>query len=275
MNEQKVGFFTVIGETNVGKSTLINTILGKKVSIVTHKVQTTRNKILGVTTIGNNQLILIDTPGLFNSKDELGSEMLKDTWNEIYNADNILLIIDISKKNTSKSEKILNKLSNKNIILVFNKIDKVKKDILPLLAKKFYDNFGIENIFMISAIKKDGTSDLKNYLLSLCKEEDWAFEKNHVTDMPMSVFFAEITREKIYEFIHQEIPYTCNIETTKIDKSNIYQTIYVSKDTHKPILIGKDGKKIKTIGTAARLEISKIFHKKFNLFLNVELMVKQ
>lgn len=274
MNDQKTGFFSVIGETNAGKSTLVNMLVKNKVSIVTHKVQTTQSNTMGVYTEGNNQLILVDTPGLFYSKTNIGSDILKETWNEIYDADHIMVILDASRKNFDRSIKILEKIKGKDIILVFNKIDKVKKTALPAIIDEFSKQFGISDIFLVSALLNDGIDDLRKHLLSKCTSEDWAFDEGVISNMPFEKFASEITREKVYELLHKEIPYYCEVETKKIDGQNIYQTIYIKKASHKPIIIGKNGSKIREIGTSARMELSILSRKNYNLFLNVELIVK-
>lgn len=274
MSNHKTGFFAIVGETNAGKSTLINRLIGKKISIVTHKVQTTRGSITGIFTQGNSQVVIVDTPGLFDSKTESGSRMLGEAWNTIYQVENIVFIIDISKKYLEKSIQLLDKIKDKNIVLVFNKIDKVKKDVIPTLIEKFSSKFGIKDIFLISALRNDGVDDLKSYLLSLCQEEEWAFDKNAFTDVSFEKFVAEITREKIYEFLHKEIPYYCDVETLRVDGDDIYQKIYVRKESHKPIVIGRHGSKIRSIGTAARLELSLLFKRNYNLFLTVELVTE-
>lgn len=275
MSNQMIGFFTIVGETNVGKSTIINRLVGQKISIVTHKVQTTRFNVMGVYTDGEAQIVLTDTPGLFHSRTGEGSAILNETWDGIYSSDNIILVVDISRKSFEKSFEILDKVNRKDVILVFNKIDKVKKSIIPGLIGMFSKRFGITDIFMISATKNNGVQDLRDFLLSRCTSGEWAFDPSEKTDSSLAKFAAEITREKIYELLHEEIPYSCEVHTTRIEGDNIYQTIYVNKESHKPILIGKGGNKIRSIGIASRIELSRIFRRDYNIFLNVALMVKQ
>lgn len=274
-DEYKIGFFGVVGRTNVGKSTLVNALVGQKVSIVTHKVQTTKSKVLGIFTEGDSQVVLIDTPGLFRSKGIEGAKMVGESWNEIHGTNNLLLIVDISK-NVKDQLSVLNNTKNMHVTLVFNKIDRVNKMIIPPIIKELTAKYSnVESVFLISAINYDGVDDLKRHLVSKCVPGDWAFESGTVTNLPFNKFAAEITREKVYELVNKEVPYKCEVETVKVDGNNIYQTIYVRKESHKPIVIGKNGAKIRSIGTSSRIELSILFRKKFNLFLNVELLVKQ
>lgn len=276
MNDEcKIGFFGVVGRTNVGKSTLVNALVGQKVSIVTHKVQTTKSKVLGIFTEGDSQVVLIDTPGLFRSKGIEGAKMVGESWNEIHGTNNLLLIVDISK-NVKDQLSVLNNTENMHVTLVFNKIDRVNKTIIPPIIKQITnEHSNVESVFLISAINDDGVDDLRRHLLSKCVSGDWAFESGTVTNLPFNKFAAEITREKVYELVNKEVPYKCEVETVKVDGNNIYQTIYVRKESHKPIVIGKNGSKIRSIGTSSRIELSILFRKKFNLFLNVELLIKQ
>ena len=274
---KKSVFVAVIGETNAGKSTLINHLIGQKVSIVSHKVQTTRFKILGILTELNNQIVFIDTPGIFNPKRNFDKAMIKLSYLQIEEADIILFLLDCNKGITHETENILNKLkgaTDKKIILVLNKIDIIKKEELLTLATYFNAQLMFQEIFMVSALKGDGLKDVVKYLENNMCHDLWYFEEDQVSDQQLSQIACEITREKIYKFLNQELPYQIIVEhiqwTENERKIEIHQNIYVAKDNYKGMVLGKGGSKIKDIRMAAMSEMKKEFGKNVSLFLFIK-----
>ena len=253
---KKSVFVAVIGETNAGKSTLINQLIGQKVSIVSHKVQTTRFKILGVLTEADNQIVFIDTPGIFNPKRNFDKAMIKLSYLQIDEADIILFLLDCNKGITHETENILNKLKSANdvgkkIILVLNKIDIIKKEELLKLATYFNDYLIFQEIFMISALKGDGLQTIIKYLNGNMYHDLWYFDEDQVSDQQLSQIACEITREKVYKFLNQELPYQIIVEHIQWKEDNhkieIHQNINVAKENYKGMVLGKGGSKIKDI----------------------------
>lgn len=274
----KCGFVALIGATNSGKSTLMNTILLTKVSITSHKVQTTRNQIKGIKDDGDTQMIFIDTPGIFNPKGKFDKAMVSSAWSAMNDSDAVIFLLDSTKGITKTFDSIVAKLKTINapVALALNKVDLIdKKDLLKLtsqIIKSAPDLF--EEIFMISALENDGVDDLIKWVKGKMPESPWFFDKDMTTDLPLSLHLAEITREKIYEYLHQELPYSIAVKTDSIEEGNnaftIKQTIYTSEENHKSIILGEKGAKIKLIGTKAREEMAVILNKKVNLFLYVK-----
>lgn len=274
----KCGFVALIGATNSGKSTLMNTILLTKVSITSHKVQTTRNQIKGIKDDGDTQMIFIDTPGIFNPKGKFDKAMVSSAWSAMNDSDAVIFLLDSTKGITKTFDSIVAKLKTINapVALALNKVDLIdKKDLLKLtsqIMKSAPDLF--EEIFMISALENDGVDDLIKWVKGKMPESPWFFDKDMTTDLPLSLHLAEITREKIYEYLHQELPYSIAVKTDSIEEGNnaftIKQTIYTSEENHKSIILGEKGAKIKLIGTKAREEMAVILNKKVNLFLYVK-----
>ena len=274
----KCGFVALIGATNSGKSTLMNTILLTKVSITSHKVQTTRNQIKGIKDDGDTQMIFIDTPGIFNPKGKFDKAMVSSAWSAMNDSDAVIFLLDSTKGITKTFDSIVAKLKTINapVALALNKVDLIdKKDLLKLtsqIMKSAPDLF--EEIFMISALENDGVDDLIKWVKGKMPESPWFFDKDMTTDLPLSLHLAEITREKIYEYLHQELPYSIAVKTDSIEEENnaftIKQTIYTSEENHKSIILGEKGSKIKLIGTKAREEMAVILNKKVNLFLYVK-----
>lgn len=274
----KCGFVALIGATNSGKSTLMNTILLTKVSITSHKVQTTRNQIKGIKDDGDTQMIFIDTPGIFNPKGKFDKAMVSSAWSAMNDSDAVIFLLDSTKGITKTFDSIVTKLKTINapVALALNKVDLIdKKDLLKLtsqIMKSAPDLF--EEIFMISALENDGVDDLIKWVKGKMPESPWFFDKDMTTDLPLSLHLAEITREKIYEYLHQELPYSIAVKTDSIEEGNnaftIKQTIYTSEENHKSIILGEKGSKIKLIGTKAREEMAVILNKKVNLFLYVK-----
>ncbi len=271
------GFFALIGAPNVGKSTLINSIVGSKISIVSPKVQTTRTRILGITVSGKSQIVFIDTPGIFKPKHRLDRAMVNSAWIGVSEADKVLLLVDAMQGYDNSINPILNRLKkqNKKIFLAINKIDQVKKTILLDLASRYSKTELFSEIFMLSAKSGDGVGYLINKLIKVLPEGPWMFPKDQISTMPSRLLAAEITREKIYLQLHQELPYAISVETERweevYDQSvKIHQVIYVKKSGQKSIVLGKNGKKIKKIGELSRRELEEILGQKVHLFLFVK-----
>ena len=275
--ETRSGFVALIGAPNAGKSTLVNHLVGNKVSIVSHKVQTTRSVIRGITIRKNTQIVFIDTPGIFRPRRKLDEAMVNAAWGGVHDADLIVLLIDAERGIRGDAEAILKSLEGEKQrkILLLNKIDSVARDTLLILAAKANENVDFEQTFMVSALKGDGCEDFLEYLTGELPKGPWLYPEDQISDLPMRQLAAEITREKLYLRLHQELPYASHVETEnwteKKDGSvKIEQTIYVQRATHKKIVIGKGGQSIKAISTGARIEIGEILGQKVHLFLFVK-----
>ncbi len=274
-------FIAVIGPTNAGKSTLVNKIIGSKVSITSHKVQTTRHNILGVYTKENKQLVFIDTPGIFNPRRRLDRAMIKSAKNSTEDTEVNILLIDASNPDNKNNEKSLDmfkslKQSSSKNILVLNKIDLVKdKTELINFLQKLEEVESFDKVFMISALKKHGFKELLSYLLDSTVSSPFLYPTTSKTGQSNYILSQEITREKIYKYCHKELPYNImvkNSEYKEDEKSvTIHQTIYATKESYKKIILGSKGENIKKIGTDARLELTKLLGKKVNLFLFVKI----
>lgn len=273
----KCGFVTVVGAPNAGKSTLINGLVGSKVTIVSPKVQTTRNRILGVALEGETQIILVDTPGIFSApKRRLEKAMVHSAWESFHDADGIMLIVDANQKNFEETEKILTRLeqSKTNAVLVLNKIDLIPKEKLLDLAQLF-SRPSIDRIFMISALKGDGIQDIKTYWAERLPEGPWLFPEDQLSDLSERLLAAEITREAIFYRLHQELPYAIWVETEgweefKDGSVKINQIIYVQRESQRPIVLGQGGAQIKAIGAASRRQLTAILERPVHLFLQVK-----
>lgn len=274
----KCGFVAVVGAPNVGKSTLINALVGSKVTIVSPKVQTTRNRILGVTLEGETQIILVDTPGIFDDpKKRLEKAMVKSAWDSLSDADGVMALIDVSRKSFEEVEKILSHIehSHKKTVIVLNKIDLIQKDHLLSLAQMFSRPF-IDRVFMISALKGDGIQDIKSYWAKELPEGPWLFPEDQLSDLPLRLLASEITREEIFHRLHEELPYAIWVETEsweefKDGSVKITQCILVQKDSQRPIVLGKGGHQIKAIGAAARRQLIDVLERRVHLFLHVKI----
>ena len=274
---RRSGFVSVIGAPNVGKSTLINYLVGTKVSIVSPKVQTTRTQILGICIADNSQIVFIDTPGIFEPKRRLDRAMVAAAWNGTKDADLVLLLIDAKRGIDRNTRQIITQLTKNSgrVVLAFNKIDLINKRDLLSMTSKVQNLKAFEHIFMISAILGDGIDDLLERLKSLIPVGPWLFPADQVSDTPEHLLAAEITREKLYLELHRELPYAATVETesweNKPDGSiRIGQIIYVERDTQKSIVLGKAGRQIKKIGADSRKELEIILGKTVHLFLFVK-----
>jgi GTP-binding protein Era len=281
MNEPtqtRCGFIAVLGAPNAGKSTLVNAIVGTKVSIVTHKVQTTRGRVMGIRIIENDQIVFVDTPGIFTPKKKLERAMVDAAWTGADDADLALLLVDAAAGMSADLQLILDRLkaSGRKVLIAINKIDAVPKEKLLPLAAVIDASGAAEEILYISALKGHGLDELIATLRSRIKPGPWMFPEDQVSDLPMRNLAAEITREKLFLRVHQELPYTLAVETemwTEIpdeDAVRIDQVIYVARDGHKPILLGKKGATIKEVGIAARKELEEILGMRVHLFLHVK-----
>ncbi|MBA3814284.1 MAG: GTPase Era [Alphaproteobacteria bacterium] len=273
----KCGFVTVVGAPNAGKSTLINGLVGRKVTIVSPKVQTTRHRILGVALEEDTQIVLVDTPGIFSTpKRRLEKAMVHSAWDSLSDADGIMLIVDVSQRSFEETEKILSKLElyKKKAVLVLNKIDLIPKEKLLELAQNFSRD-SIDQIFMISALKGDGIKDIKTYWATRLPEGPWLFPKDQLSDLSERLLAAEITREEIFFRLHEELPYAIWVETEsweefKNGSVKIRQIIYVQRESQRPIVLGHGGTQIKAIGAASRRQLTAILQRPVHLFLQVK-----
>ncbi len=277
----QAGFIAILGAPNVGKSTLLNRLVGTKVSIVTHKVQTTRSRVLGICIKDTAQIIFIDTPGIFVPKRRLDRAMVASAWSGAADSDQIVLVVDSERGICNDTRRIIDKLKGQEAktFLVLNKVDLVEKSALLELTDTLNKEGIFTDIFMVSAEKGDGVADLLGFLKGKMPEGPWLFPEDQISDMPARLLAAEITREKLYENLHQELPYATTIETEswepgKDGSVKINQVIYVERDGQKGIVLGKGGTKIKTIGAASRKELEDILECKVHLFLFVKVREK-
>ena len=275
---QRCGFIAVVGSPNAGKSTLVNALVGTKVSIVSHKVQTTRVPVRGIALEGKSQLVFIDTPGIFNPKRRLDRAMVDAAWGGAEDADAVVLLIDATHGVDEDTARIIDKLKNARMhrICVLNKVDRIEeKERLLKLTEHIGKLMTFDRVFMISALDGTGVADLTRYLAAIVPEGPWHYAEDDVTDIPMRMLAAEITREQIYKYLHDELPYSTTVETTswktlKDGSARIEQTIFVERDGQKKIVIGKDGATIKRISSEARREIGEINDAPVHLFLFVK-----
>ncbi len=275
----RAGFVALIGEPNAGKSTLLNRMVGAKVSIVTHKVQTTRARIRGVAIQGDAQIVFVDTPGLFSPKRRLDRAMVAAAWSGAADADVVVLMIEAHRGMTQGVEAILDSLGDRvgrgAVALAINKIDKVESSVLLKLTEAMNARFQFTETFMISAEKGYGVDDLKVWLSKTVPEGPWLYPEDQIADLPLRMIAAEMTREKLTLRMHQELPYQLTVETENWEERDdgsvrIDQIIYVVRDGHKGILLGKRGETIKAVGQLARVEISEFLGRPAHLFLQVK-----
>ncbi len=271
------GFVALIGATNAGKSTLVNHLVGAKVSIVSHKVQTTRAIVRGIAIHDNAQIVFMDTPGIFKPRRRLDRAMVTTAWGGAKDADVILLLIDSERALTGDVQQILEGLKEvkQPKILALNKIDRVRPEDLLKLAAAANEAVPFERTFMISATTGSGCKDLMDYLAAKLPEGPWYYPEDQISDLPMRQLAAEITREKLFLRLHQELPYSSHVETEKWEERKdgsvrIEQVIYVERDSQKKIALGKNGEAIKSISMASRREISEILEQPVHLFLFVK-----
>jgi GTPase len=273
----RCGFVAVIGAPNVGKSTLVNALVGSKVSIVTPKVQTTRALIRGIAIEGQSQLILVDTPGIFAPRRRLDRAMVEGAWAGTRDADLVALFIDASRGVEDDDEAVVKALAGMAVtkVLVLNKIDLVAKPKLLDLARALNDRAEFAATFMISARSANGVAELKSFLAAHVPAGPWLYPADQISEAPMRQFAAEVTREKLYLRLHQELPYQSTVETEswkelKDGSVRVEQTIYVERESQRKIVLGKGGATIKSIGADARREIAEIIEQPVHLFLFVK-----
>jgi len=273
----KAGFVALIGAPNAGKSTLLNSLVGSKVSIVSRKVQTTRALVRGIAIEGEAQIVFVDTPGIFKPKRRLDRAMVTSAWGGAGDADVIALLLDVRKGMDEEAEAILDKLPDlkRPKVLILNKIDLIERSKLLELASKLNEKVPFAHTFMISALKGDGIQTLKRQLAEMMPEGPWLYPEDQISDAPLRMLAAEITREKIYERLHEELPYQSTVETDQWQQRpdgsvRIEQTVFVERDSQRKIVLGKGGQTIKAIGQAARKEIAEIAESPVHLFLFVK-----
>lgn len=275
----RAGFVALIGEPNAGKSTLLNKMVGAKVSIVTHKVQTTRARIRGVCMAGQSQIVFVDTPGIFRPRRRLDRAMVSAAWGGASDADIIVLLVEAHRGLSEGVKEIIEALKARTgyqpVALAINKIDKVKSETLLRLAEEINTHFPFKETFMISAERGHGVEDLREWLAGQLPENPWYYPEDQIADLPMRNIAAEITREKLTLRLHEELPYQMTVETEKWEdrpdgSARIDQLIYVVRDGHKGIVLGKGGETIKAISKAAREEMAEFLGHPVHLFLQVK-----
>ncbi|MFC4214672.1 GTPase Era [Pseudophaeobacter arcticus] len=275
----RAGFVALIGEPNAGKSTLLNRMVGAKVSIVTHKVQTTRARVRGVAMEGESQIVFVDTPGLFQPRRRLDRAMVAAAWGGAADAEIVLLLVEAHRGITEGVERILEGLADvaqgRTVALVINKIDRVQSEVLLGLTKGLNDRFDFAETFLISAERGHGVEVLRSWLAKTLPEGPWLYPEDQIADLPMRMIAAEITREKLTLRLHQELPYQMTVETEnweerKDGSAKIDQVIYVVRDGHKGIVLGKRGETIKAVSQASREELTEFLGRKVHLFLQVK-----
>jgi GTPase len=275
--ETRSGFVALLGATNAGKSTLVNQLIGSKVSIVSHKVQTTRALIRGILTAGVAQIVLVDTPGIFKPRRRLDRAMISSAWLGAKDADIVLFIVDAERGFAGDTGAILDSLKdskNRNV-LVLNKVDRVEPPKLLELATYASTTVNFEKVFMISALNGSGCKDMINWMSEAVPHGPWYYPEDQISDLPMRNLAAEITREKLYDRLHQELPYHSHVETEKWEEMKngdvrIQQVIYVERESQKKIVLGHKGGTIKAIGQASRTDLAAILEQKVHLFLFVK-----
>ncbi len=272
------GFVAILGAPNAGKSTLLNQILGEKLSIVTRKAQTTRMRVLGILTEGEAQIGLIDTPGIFEPKNRLDQAMVRAAWESLEGADAVLLIVDAASRwPNEKTQRVMQELARRKVkaSLALNKVDKIKREKLLPIAEDMAGSGLFDEIFMISALTGDGVDELKKHLIGKMPFGPWVYPEDQLTDLPERLLAAEITREQLLLQLHDELPYGATVmpeawEERKDGSLVVRQTILVERVTHRAMVLGKGGARIKEIGSAARAEMAEQMGRKVHLFLDVK-----
>lgn len=284
MNSENVthcGFAALIGPANAGKSTLLNSLTGEKLSIVTHKAQTTRMRVRGIAVLENTQIVFVDTPGIFKPQRRLDRAMVQAAWESMQEADSIVLVIDAVRGLNEDAKAVLEGLqrANRKAVLALNKIDLLpREDLLPLTSR--FDESGLfTRIFLISARSGDGVDDLRAFLAKAMPQGAWLYPEDQLSDLTERLMASEITREKIFLRLHEELPYDSTVETEswkelKDGGARVDQIIYIRRASQKPIVLGKGGQTLKQIGEAARMEMQQSFGRRIHLFLHVKVNEK-
>lgn len=273
----RCGFVAIIGAPNAGKSTLLNQLVGSKVAIVTHKVQTTRARIRGIAMEGNTQIVFVDTPGIFKPKRRLDRAMVEAAWGGAGDADLIILMVDMESGRDEDLTRIVDGLKSqgRKAILVLNKVDACPREKLLKTAAALNETGIFTETFMISALKGDGVADLKKYIAGLMPPGPWHYPEDQAADVPLRSLAAEVTREKLFLRLHDELPYSLTVETESWEQKKdgsirIQQVIFVERDSQKKIALGKGGQTIKTVGQLAREELEEMLGARVHLFLFVK-----
>ena len=277
----RCGFIALVGAPNAGKSTLLNALVGGKISIVTPKVQTTRTRITGIAMAGDAQLVFIDTPGIFKPVRRLDRAMVDAAWGGARDADIVVVLIDAKRGIDADAQRIIDGLAGRErqAILALNKIDLVKREaLLPISAQLDATGVFIDT-FMISALDGDGVADLRDFIAARMPPGPWHYPEDQLSDMPLRLLAAEVTREKLFLRLHQELPYGLTVETENWDERKdgsvrIDQIIYLARENHKPMVLGKGGQLIKAVGSAARQELEVTLDRRVHLFLHVKVAPK-
>ena len=278
---RRCGFVALVGAPNAGKSTLLNQFVGSKVSIVTPKVQTTRSRITGICIADRSQLVFVDTPGIFAPRRRLDRAMVAAAWSGARDADIVVVLVDARRGIDADVRRIVDGLGNsrRKAVLALNKIDLVKPAaLLPLTAE--LDASGIfDETFMISALSGDGVGDLRDFLAARVPDGPWLYPEDQISDMPLRLLAAEVTREQLFLQLHQELPYALTVETERWDERDdeslrIDQIVYLQRESHKPMVLGKGGRRIKEVGSAARRELEALIGRRVHLFLHVKVAPK-
>lgn len=274
---QHCGLVAVIGAPNAGKSTLVNALVGQKVAITSAKAQTTRARLMGIALLDETQIILADTPGIFEPKRRLDRAMVAAAWEGAQEADAVLLVVDPIKKRRHELEPLLEALAARpeRKILVLNKVDSGAKEPLLVLAQELTGKVQFDEVFFVSALTGDGVPELKTHLAGLMPEGPWHYPEDQVSDASERLLACEITREQLYRQLHEELPYDAAVrpeayEQRKDGSVEIRQQIVVTRDNQRAIVLGKGGAKIKAIGEAARKELAEVLGQKVHLFLHVK-----
>ncbi len=276
-NKSHCGFVALLGAPNAGKSTLLNSLVGSKISIVTHKVQTTRTRFVGIAIHQHSQMIFVDTPGIFQPKKRLERAMVSAAWAGASDADVIVLLVDAARRIDDNSRRIIEGLkeAGRKAILAINKIDVIRRDSLLSLAQELNELGDFSDTLMISAQEGDGLADLKDAIVRHLPQGPWLYPQDQMTDITERMLAAEVTREKFFLRLHEELPYAATIETESWEEKKdgsvrIEQVIYVERDTQKAIVIGKGGRSLKEIGRMAREELEELLGRRVHLFIFVK-----
>lgn len=276
-NERRCGYVAIVGAPNAGKSTLVNALVGTKVSIVSPKVQTTRFRVLGILMTGPAQVILVDTPGIFQPRGRLDRAMVAAAWNGAADADLVCVLVDAHRGYDDDTREIVEKLraSKRQAVLILNKVDAVKKETLLELAADLHAEGLFSQVFMISALKGDGLEPLGKLFAERAPLGPWMYPEDEVSDLPQRMLAAEITREKAFLKLHEELPYALTVETEQWEErpdgsARIDQVIFIQRESQKAIVVGKGGHQIKAIGAAARQELEALLGRRVHLFLHVK-----
>jgi len=277
VTQSRCGLVAVIGAPNAGKSTLVNQLVGQKVAITSAKAQTTRARLLGIALHGETQIILVDTPGIFEPKRRLDRAMVQAAWEGAHSADAIVLVVDPVKQRRHELEPLLEALKDRpeRKLLALNKVDASKKEPLLALAQELAGKVDFAEVFFISALTGDGVPELKAHLAGLMPEGPWRYPEDQVSDASERLLAAEVTREQLYRQLHDELPYDSAVrpesyQMRKDGSIEIHQQIVIGRDSQKPIVLGKGGSRIKAIGEAARKELSEMLGVPVHLFLHVK-----